>query len=132
MVVMDIETFDNFTITDDYAIDWQESDCDFANCYTESLNLLRNTGIIDYAAKKHHQIDETSPSKGITAKNIGLRKQVLEGAAVEPQHPIYLSYTPSDLLTKLGENEGDESAIYYLKGTKQVIGAMPINKIIQS
>ncbi|KID56004.1 hypothetical protein JF50_16945 [Pseudoalteromonas luteoviolacea] len=132
MVVMEIESFDNFTITDDYAMDWQESDGDFANCYTESLTLLRNTGIIDYAAKKHHQIDETSPSKGITAKNIGLRKQVLEGAAVEPQHPIYLSYTPSDLLTKLGENECDESAIYYLKGTKQVIGAMPLNKIIQS
>lgn len=132
MVVMDIESFESFTITNEYAIDWQESDTDFANCYTESLNLLRNTGIIDYAAKKHHQIDENSPSKGITAKNIGLRKQVLEGAAVEPQFPIYLSYTPSDLLTKLGENEGDESFIYYLKGIRQVIGAMSLNKIIQS
>ncbi|MCF7353213.1 CRISPR-associated endonuclease Cas3'' [Vibrio sp. CK2-1] len=132
MVVMDIESFDNFTITNEYAVDWRETDSDFSNCYTESLNLLRNAGIIDYVAKKHHQIDETSPSKGITAKNIGLRKQVLEGAAVEPQFPIYLSYTPSDLLSKLGENENDESAIYYLKGTKQVIGAMPFSKIIQS
>ena len=132
MVVMNIESFQNFTITNEYAFDWQETDNDFSNCYTESLSLLRNTGIIDYVAKKHHQIDETSPSKGITAKNIGLRKLVLEGAAVEPQFPIYLSYTPSDLLTKLGENEGDDAAIYYLKGINQVIGAMSLNKIIQS
>ena len=132
MVVMNIESETKYTITNEYAINWQESDNDFSNCYTESLNIIRETGIIDYVAKKHHQIDESSPSKGITAKNIGLRKQVLEGAAIEPQYPIYLSYTPLDLSSKLGESEGDESAVYYLKGTKQIIGAMPLNKIIQS
>jgi len=132
MVVMNIESFANYTILNEYAIDWQETDNDFSNCYTESLNLIRDTGIIDYVAKKHHLIDELSPSKGIPAKSIGLRKQVLEGAAVEPQFPIYLSYTPSDLSTKLGDSEGEESAIYYLKGTKQIIGAMSLNKIIHS
>ncbi len=132
MVVMNIESFDNYTITNEYAIDWKESDNDFSNCYTESLSLLRNTGIIDYAAKKHHQIDKSSPSFGIPAKNIGLRKQVLEGAAVNPQHPIYLSYTPYDLSTKLGKNEGDESAIYYLNGTNQIIGAMALDKLLNN
>ncbi|MGR6859129.1 CRISPR-associated endonuclease Cas3'' [Aliivibrio salmonicida] len=131
MVVMNIESMSNYHITDDYAIDWQESDVDFANCYTESLNLLRETGVMDYVAKKHHQIDETSPSNGIPKTKVGLRKQVLEGAAVDPQYPIYLSYTPSDLLTKLGEDKAEESAIYYLKGIKQIIGAMPFNKITQ-
>ncbi|MUH95711.1 CRISPR-associated endonuclease Cas3'' [Aliivibrio fischeri] len=131
MVVMNIESMSNYLITDDYAIDWQESDIDFSNCYTESLNLLRETGVMDYVAKKHHQIDETSPSNGIPKTKVGLRKQVLEGAAVDPQHPIYLSYTPSDLLTKLGEDKVEESAVYYLKGIKQIIGAMPFNKITQ-
>ncbi|MGL5006492.1 MAG: CRISPR-associated helicase Cas3' [Plesiomonas sp.] len=132
MVVMNITSFDNYTITNDYAIDWQETDSDFSNCYTESLNLLRASGIIDYVAKKHSRIDEETPIEKIPAKSMALRKQVLEGAAIEPQYPIYLSYTPSDLSNKLGENEGDESFIYYLKGTKQVIGAMSLNKVIQS
>ncbi|HHC7130305.1 TPA: DEAD/DEAH box helicase family protein, partial [Vibrio parahaemolyticus] len=131
MVVMNIESMSKYHITDDYAIDWQESDVDFSNCYTESLSLLRETGIIDYAAKKHHQIDESSPSNGIPKTKIGLRKKVLEGASVEPQHPIYLSYIPSDL-SKLGENECAEFAVYYMKGTKEIIGAMSFNKIIQS
>jgi len=132
MVVMNIESLDNYTVTNDYAIDWQESDSDFSNCYTESLNLIRGSGLIDYVAKKHDRIDERSPIKGIPAKSMSLRKQVLEGAAVEPQYPIYLSYTPTDLSEKLGEQLADESAIYYLKGSKQIIGAMPLNKIIQS
>ena len=131
MVVLEIENFSHYTITNEYAVDWQESDSDFSNCYTESLTLLRNTGIIDYVAKKHHQINDSSPTKGIPAKNIKLRKQVLEGAAVDPLFPIYLSYTPSDLFNKIGESEAEESAIYYVKGIKQIIGAMPINKIIQ-
>ena len=131
MVVMNIDGFEDYTVTDDYAIDWHESDMDFSNCYTESLSLIRGSGLIDYVVKKQDRINESSPIKGIPTKNNGLRKQVLEGAAVEPQHPIYLSYTPADLSEKLGENIADESAIYYLKGTKQIIGAMPLNRIIQ-
>ena len=57
---------------------------------------------------------------------------MLEGAAVEPQHPIYLSYTPDDLSEKLGENTPEETAIYYVIGTKQIIGSISLNKLIKS
>ena len=132
MALMHIESFDKYTISNDYAINWQERDSDFSNCYTESLNIIRESGLIDYVAKKHGRIDKTTPIEKIPAKSMGLRKQMLEGLAVEPQHPIYLSYTPDDLCEKLGESVPDESAIYYVESNKQVIGAMPLHKIIQS
>ena len=131
MAVMHIENRHQYQITEEYAIDWKASDTDFSHCYTESLSVLRDSGVMDYMAKKHHQIDETSPSKGIPKTKVGLRQQVLQGAAVEPQYPIYLSYTPNDL-AKLGESKGEDNAIYYVKGTQQTIGAMPLNKIFQS
>lgn len=113
----------------EYAITWQESDDDFSNCYTESLETIRNSGLIDYVVKKHDRIVENSQIKGIPAKQTNVKKQILEGAAVEPENPIYLSYTPNDLSNKLGESTPEESAVYYVVGNKQIIGAMSLDKI---
>jgi len=113
----------------EYAIKWQESDSDFSNCYTESLATIRNSGLIDYVVKKHDRIVENSLIKSIPAKQTNVKKQILEGAAIEPENPIYLSYTPDDLSNKLGESTPEESAIYYVVGNQQVIGAMSLDKI---
>lgn len=113
----------------EYATTWQESDDDFSKCYTESLEKIRNSGLIDYVVKKHDRIVENSLIKGIPAKQTNVKKQILEGAAVEPENPIYLSYTPNDLSNKLGESTPEESAVYYVVGNKQIIGAMSLDKI---
>ncbi len=132
MAIMQIDDTKSYVVANKYAMNWLETDTDFSNCYTESLNLIRDSGLIDYVAKKHGRIDEKSPIAKIPASKIQLRKQLLEGAAVEPQHPIYLSYTPDDLSEKLGENTPEETAIYYVIGTKQIIGSISLNKLIKS
>ena len=113
----------------EYVASWQETDNDFGNCYTESLEIIRNSGLIDYVAKKQERITPGSPIKGIPVNKMALRKQVLEGAAVDPENPIYLSYTPNSLSECLGEHEPDPASIYYVTGFKQVVGAMPLNKL---
>jgi len=120
---------DQIKFINEYAIDWQESDTDFSECYTESLDIIRNSGLIDYTAKKQERVTPESPIKGIPASKIGLRKQVLEGASVEPEYPIYLSYTPNDLADCLGESQPEPAATYYVSGINQVIGAMSLDKL---
>ena len=44
-----------------------------------------------------------------------------------PEFPIYLSYTPSDLLAVL--REGHKYAMYYVKTAKQPVGMMSIDKL---
>ena len=52
---------------------------------------------------------------------------LLEGAATSPENAIYLSYTPSDL-SKIGENNPHEEAIYYAICNKQAIGKISLSK----
>jgi len=129
MAIVETKGRDVFEVLNQYAITWQESDSDFSNCYTESLDVIRNSGLVDYMAQKHGRIDDNSVLKGIPAKQSNIRKQVLEGAAIAPEYPLYLSYTPSDLSEKLGEETPEESAIYYVVGKKQIIGAMALDKL---
>ena len=129
MALLNIDQSKSVKPQNEYAIKWQEGDSDFSHCYTESLDVIRNSGLIDYVVKKHDRIVENSLIKGIPAKQTNVKKQILEGAAIEPEYPIYLSYTPNDLSEKLGESIPEESAIYYVCGSKQVIGAMALDKI---
>ncbi len=129
MAVLSVNDKNDIKYLNQYAVDWKETNTDFSNCYTESLQLIRNSGLLDYVAKKHGRIDENTPMKSIPVNKLQLRKQVLEGAAIDPENPIYLSYTPDDIQEHLGETEADEAAIYYIKTDKQVVGAMPILKI---
>lgn len=129
MAKMKLNDDGSFSLLNEYAVNWHESDPNFENCYTESIDNIRNNGLIDYAAKKQGRVTHDSPLKGISKTKIGLRKQVLEGAAVSPKQPIYLSYTPNDLSEYLGETTSDPAAIYYAINQKQVIGAISIDKI---
>ncbi|MDQ6983330.1 MAG: hypothetical protein Q9M44_01290 [Ghiorsea sp.] len=94
---------------------------------TESLELIRNTGIIDYVAKKDSRINENTLIKGIPEKQMNKRKMLLEGAAVSPENAIYLSYTPEDL-AKIGESVPLGEAIYYAVCDKQAIGKLSLEQ----
>ncbi|SDL54325.1 CRISPR-associated endonuclease/helicase Cas3 [Maridesulfovibrio ferrireducens] len=129
MAILNIKNKENTEFANDYAMTWQHSDVDFSNCYTESLDTIRNTGLLGYMAKKHGRVDKNSPANKIPASKMNLRKQILENAAVDPESPIFLSYTPKDLSEKLGEKIPEENATYYVIGSNQVIGSMPLAKI---
>lgn len=76
--------------------------------------------LISFMHKKHSII------KGVASCRFDW--QLLNKARL-PNHPIYLSYTPSDLekLGKMAENH--PSSMYYVLHDKQVIGVMPMDKL---
>jgi len=129
MAVYDIDAKGKGKLDDTYAIDDRQNNNGVANSYTASLDSIRQSGLLDYVAKKHGRIDPENPIKAIPANKINQRKQLLVSAAVEPEYPIYLSYTPSDMRIKFGESTPHKAAVYYVKGSKQVIGAMSRDKI---
>ncbi|PHS70332.1 MAG: hypothetical protein COB23_04245 [Methylophaga sp.] len=98
---------------------------------TESLETIRNTGLIDYVAQKDSRINENTLIKGIPAKQMNKRKILLEGAATSPEYAIYLSYTESDL-NKIGEDKPHDEALYYAICVKQAIGTISLNQFINN
>jgi CRISPR-associated endonuclease/helicase Cas3 len=131
MATLAMKSSQTFEILNQYAVNWQEQDEGFENCYTESLDIIRNSGILDYVAQKHGRIEQVKLIGGIPASKAHLRKKVLEGAAVNPETPIYLSYTPEQLEMNLGEASPETNAIYYVESKKQVVGAMSLEKLIE-
>jgi len=91
---------------------------------TESLNRLRQTGLVDYAVQKQGRIDPNQDLDQIPTSKTSLRKKRLESLSRSAEYPIYLSFTPTDLRQKLGENRPHKEAIYYALCDKQPIGSI--------
>jgi CRISPR-associated endonuclease/helicase Cas3 len=83
-------------------------------------------------AQRHARIDKTSIIEGIPANKVTVRKMLLENVARDPEYPIYLSYTPDDLLHQLGEKTAHTEAIYYAICEKQSIGAIAIKHLLNN
>ncbi|MGY0595122.1 MAG: CRISPR-associated endonuclease Cas3'' [Paraglaciecola chathamensis] len=131
MAVCDVSDLNHIVIENHYAYDIPANENEEVDNLTESLERLRNYGLLDYLAQKHGRIDESSPVNGIPASKMSARKSVLEGYAREADYPLFLSYTPNTLDERLGECTAHPEAIYYAISNKQPIGSISLKHLLQ-
>jgi len=131
MAVCNITNPLQIVVENKYAYDIPSNETEDVDNLTESLDRLRNYGLLDYLAQKHGRIDESSPVNGIPANKMSARKAVLEGFARDADYPLFLSYTPNALDEKLGERTAHPEAIYYAISDKQPVGAISFKHLTQ-
>ncbi|MDQ6991109.1 MAG: CRISPR-associated endonuclease Cas3'' [Mariprofundaceae bacterium] len=121
MAVCQINEQGQCDIINDYAYedsDWQAS-------LTSSVEQICGYGdskqnLLSFMVKKHHNIKGGAKS---------YKDSFTLNEARSHESPIYLSYTPDDL--NLVGSEPHSCAVYYAIGVKQIIGAIPMNKLEQ-
>ena len=129
MAICDVNDPKQLKFIDQYAYSITSNEKEDIDNLTEDLSRLRNLDLINHMAKKHGNIDKSHPVKGIPENKMLLRCKVIEGYARDPELPIYLSYTKSDLDNVGGEKAQHSEAIYYAICDKQPIGAISIKQL---
>lgn len=105
---------------------------DYENTYTMSIDEIEgydpsgDKNLLSFMHRKHHKILTTKTKK---KHKQAYKSYLLKNEAVEPEFPIYVSYTEEDLA--LCNDQPHHHAIYYVAGVgeKQSIGALSINKL---
>lgn len=92
----------------------------------ESDDPISDKNLLSFMHQKHHKIMTIKTQVNVKK---AFKTNVLRDGATEADSPIYLSYTEEDLALTNDQTKSPENAIYYVSGEKQIIGAMPFNRI---
>jgi CRISPR-associated endonuclease/helicase Cas3 len=107
----------NISTDENIDVDNLTASCDLIQGYGDS-----NNNLLTHMMKKHHNImGEAKAYKDF----------ILLNYAKDPEFPIYLSYSPNDLLPVGGEVSRHNSAIYYGVCEQQAIGAITNKHLTQ-
>ncbi|WP_185235256.1 CRISPR-associated endonuclease Cas3'' [Teredinibacter franksiae] len=124
MAVCDLGGFPDVSFLEEYAYRIPISESDTVDNLTSSSELIQGYGdssknLLAHMHKKHHNIMGGKKS---------YKDFVLLNEAVDAEFPVFLSYTPNDLLAVGGEAARHSEAIYYGICDKQPIGAISIKQ----
>ena len=115
-----------FAYINEYACDGGENVFTLSVDEIEGYDPSGDKNLLSYMFKKHHKIMRLKTGENHTR---AYKSFILRDKAVEPENPIFLSYTQEDL--GLTHDSPHSHAIYYVEGENQPIGAMCIDKINQ-
>jgi CRISPR-associated endonuclease/helicase Cas3 len=126
MAVLDVNDPHSPKFVDQYSYQMPINERDEIDNLTASKDQIEgygdsNKNLLAHMKKKHHHImGGKSPYNDF----------ILLNEARDPEFPVYLSYTPSDLDAVNGESARHSDAIYYAVCDKQPIGAISIKQLI--
>lgn len=101
------------------------------NAITLGVDEITNYGddenVLNFMVKKHHNIKPELAKESGVKDNTKYKGKIYLNKAVNPELPIYASYTPEDL-DKI-KATAEKEVIYYVVGKKQAIGVMAIKQL---
>jgi CRISPR-associated endonuclease/helicase Cas3 len=129
LAVCNATDISKLNIKDEYAYEIPNDETVDINNITESLDKIRALKLLEHAAKKDARINpDTSKIKGIKKSATSSREAVIANLAREPENPIYLSYTPTDL-EKIGNEKQHANAMFYITTDRQPVGTLLLKEI---